>query len=92
VGRAAAKPLSTFWGRPQPHSNVRDPISYCMLMLDKVRLLAEEFDILHFHIDQYHFPLFREMAGRTVTTLSRAAEPPMMEAAGGSVSATARTQ
>ncbi len=39
-----------------------------MLMLDKVRVLAEEFDILHFHIDQYHFPLFREMAGRTVTT------------------------
>jgi hypothetical protein len=71
-GGAAAKPLSTFWGRPQPHSNVRDPIPYCMLMLDKVRVLAEEFDILHFHIDQYHFPLFREMAGRTVTTLQAA--------------------
>jgi hypothetical protein len=30
-------------------SNVRDPIPYCMLMLDRVRELAEEFDILHFH-------------------------------------------
>jgi hypothetical protein len=29
----------------QPHSNVRDPIPYYMLMLDKVRVLAEEFDI-----------------------------------------------
>jgi glycosyltransferase involved in cell wall biosynthesis len=34
-----------------------------------VRELAEEFDILHFHIDQFHFPLFRPIAERTVTTL-----------------------
>src|SRR4029077_7925178 len=40
-----------------------------MLMLDRVRDAAEEFDILHFHIDQFHFPLFKSMAGRTVTTL-----------------------
>jgi glycosyltransferase involved in cell wall biosynthesis len=50
-------------------SNVRDPKPYYMLMLDRVRRLAEEFDILHFHIDQFHFPLFRRMADRTVTTL-----------------------
>jgi glycosyltransferase involved in cell wall biosynthesis len=50
-------------------SNVRDPIPYYMLMLDRVRQLAEEFDILHFHIDQFHFPLFRQIAERTVTTL-----------------------
>jgi glycosyltransferase involved in cell wall biosynthesis len=49
--------------------NVRDPIPYYMLMLDRVRELADEFDILHFHIDQFHFPLFRRMADRTVTTL-----------------------
>jgi glycosyltransferase involved in cell wall biosynthesis len=40
-----------------------------MLMLDRVHQLAEEFDILHFHIDQFHFPLFRQIAERTVTTL-----------------------
>ena len=40
-----------------------------MLMLDRVREYADEFDILHFHIDQFHFPLFRPRAGRTVTTL-----------------------
>jgi glycosyltransferase involved in cell wall biosynthesis len=50
-------------------NNVRDPIPYYMLMLDRVRRLAEEFDILHFHIDQFHFPLFRQIAERTVTTL-----------------------
>ncbi|MFL6797650.1 MAG: glycosyltransferase family 4 protein [Xanthobacteraceae bacterium] len=50
-------------------SNVRDIIPYYMLMLDRVRDLADEFDILHFHIDQFHFPLFRPIAQRTVTTL-----------------------
>jgi hypothetical protein len=58
-----------------------------MLMLDKVRVLAEEFDILHFHIDQYHFPLFREMAGRTVTTLHGRQELPDLKR---SISALAR--
>jgi glycosyltransferase involved in cell wall biosynthesis len=48
---------------------VRDPIPYYMLMLDRVRQLADGFDILHFHIDQFHFPLFRQIAERTVTTL-----------------------
>ena len=49
--------------------NVRDPIPYYMLMLDRVRECAHDFDILHFHIDQFHFPLFRPVAGRTLTTL-----------------------
>jgi len=49
--------------------NVIDPIPYYMLMLDRVRQRAAEFDILHFHIDYLHFPLFRYLAGRTVTTL-----------------------
>lgn len=48
---------------------VRDPIPYYMLMLDRVRERADEFDILHFHIDQFHFPVFRPVADRTVTTL-----------------------
>ena len=48
---------------------VRDPIPYYLIMLDKVRERAEEFDILHFHIDQFHFPIFRQIAQRTLTTL-----------------------
>jgi glycosyltransferase involved in cell wall biosynthesis len=48
---------------------VRDPIPYYMLMLDRVRERADDFDIIHFHIDQFHFPIFRPIAGRTVTTL-----------------------
>ena len=49
--------------------NVRDVIPYYMLMLDRVRQQSDQFDILHFHIDYLHFPLFRDMASRVVTTL-----------------------
>src|SRR5687767_6593385 len=45
--------------------NVKDFVPYYMLMLDRLRDCADDFDILHFHIDLYHFPLFRKMAGRT---------------------------
>jgi glycosyltransferase involved in cell wall biosynthesis len=48
---------------------VRDIIPYFMVMIDKVWERAEEFDVLHFHIDLFHFPLFRPLAARTLTTL-----------------------
>ena len=38
-------------------------------MLAKVRARAEEFDILHFHVDCFHMPFFADIADRTVTTL-----------------------
>src|SRR5262249_41980113 len=47
----------------------QDPIPHYMLMLDQLRERVEEFDILHFHIDHLHFPLFRPIAQRTFTTL-----------------------
>jgi glycosyltransferase involved in cell wall biosynthesis len=40
-----------------------------MVLLDEVRRRALQFDILHFHIDLLHLPLFHDMAERTVTTL-----------------------
>jgi len=49
--------------------SVRDPIPYYMIMLDRVRRMATQFDILHFHIDQFHFPIFRSIARKTLTTL-----------------------
>ena len=48
---------------------VRDPIPYSMIMLDKLRRMAPQFDILHFHIDQFHFPLFHDRPLRALTTL-----------------------
>jgi glycosyltransferase involved in cell wall biosynthesis len=60
--------------------NVRDTVPYYMLMLDRVRRYADEFDILHFHIERFHFPLFREMAQRTVTTLHGRQDLPDLKA------------
>jgi len=40
-----------------------------LTMLDEVRRRADEFDVLHFHIDLLHFPFFEHMAERTLTTL-----------------------
>ncbi|MGB8526669.1 MAG: glycosyltransferase family 4 protein [Rhodoplanes sp.] len=51
------------------NKTVRDPIPYFMLMMGRVAERAAEFDIIHFHIDQFQMPLFRSMSGRTVTTL-----------------------
>jgi glycosyltransferase involved in cell wall biosynthesis len=48
---------------------VRDIIPHFMLMIDKVRERAKEFDVLHFHIDFFHFPLFRSLAAWALTTL-----------------------
>ena len=39
------------------------------VMLERVRRRAHEFDVLHFHIESLHFPLFRALARKTVTTL-----------------------
>jgi hypothetical protein len=47
---------------------VRDIVPHFMPMIDKVRERAEEFDVLHFHVDLFHFPLFRSLAARTLTT------------------------
>src|SRR5271169_3441708 len=49
--------------------SVRDTLPHFMLMIDKVRERAREFDVFHFHIDLFHFPLFRSLAARTLTTL-----------------------
>jgi glycosyltransferase involved in cell wall biosynthesis len=51
-------------------SVVRDPLPYLLVMLEQVRRRAHEFDVLHFHTEPLvHFPLFRALKGKTVTTL-----------------------
>ena len=47
----------------------RDPTPRLVLMLEKVRERADDFDVLHFHIDYLHFPLFRSRSARILTTL-----------------------
>jgi glycosyltransferase involved in cell wall biosynthesis len=50
-------------------SRVKDVIPYHIVMLDKVRRMADQFDVLHFHVDVLHYPVIRDFADRTVTTL-----------------------
>jgi glycosyltransferase involved in cell wall biosynthesis len=40
-----------------------------LAMLSEVRRLQDQFDIIHFHVDMVHFPMFEAVAPRTVTTL-----------------------
>jgi len=40
-----------------------------LTMLNMVRQQQDRFDILHFHVDMIHFPLFEAIAARTLTTL-----------------------
>ena len=67
ITRAALAPCCPRALRLDP--SVNDTIPHFMLLIDKVRERAEEFDIIHFHIDLFHFPLFRSLATRTLTTL-----------------------
>ena len=50
-------------------AGIHDCTPYNIIMLDKVAARAREFDVLHFHIDFFHYPLFRGLAHKTVTTL-----------------------
>src|SRR5678815_2748528 len=40
-----------------------------LTQLAEVRRRARDFDVIHFHTDMVHFPMFEDMAERTVTTL-----------------------
>ena len=48
---------------------IQNTLPYNTIMLDRVAARRDEFDVLHFHIDFFHYPLFRNMAHKTLTTL-----------------------
>ena len=41
---------------------VRDTIPHHLLMLERVRQIADGFDVLHFHIDLFQFPMLRSIS------------------------------
>jgi glycosyltransferase involved in cell wall biosynthesis len=49
--------------------NCRDPLAHHIVMLDEVFRRADEFDLIHFHIDYLHFPLSNRVRIPQVTTL-----------------------
>ncbi len=48
---------------------VRDYVPHHLLLVKEVFDRMDSFDIIHFHIDYFHYPLFAGLASRTVTTL-----------------------
>jgi glycosyltransferase involved in cell wall biosynthesis len=48
---------------------LKSDVAAHLSMLHEVRERAQEFDVIHFHVDLLHFPLFEDLAVRTVTTL-----------------------
>ncbi|MDR3498126.1 MAG: glycosyltransferase family 4 protein [Parvibaculum sp.] len=48
---------------------IHNSTTYNLIMLDRVASRMHDFDVMHFHIDFFHYPLFRNMAHRTLTTL-----------------------
>ncbi|MGN6652895.1 glycosyltransferase family 4 protein [Trinickia sp.] len=62
--------LEAFW--PQAlrlDPSIRDTMAPHMLLLEEVRRRADEFDVLHFHIDYYPFSLFSRQPVPHLTTL-----------------------
>lgn len=51
---------------PAPHKSI---LAAHLSMLQSIRQRADDFDVLHFHIDLLPFPIFETVANKTVTTL-----------------------
>ena len=49
--------------------NVRDHVPLQVMMLEQVKRLASRFDVLHFHTDLLHFPVFSRTGHATLSTL-----------------------
>jgi glycosyltransferase involved in cell wall biosynthesis len=62
--------LEAIWPRAlRLDGSVRDSVALHMVMLERVRQRAAEFDVLHFHLDYYPFSLFSRQPTPFVTTL-----------------------
>ncbi|MFM0415970.1 glycosyltransferase family 4 protein [Paraburkholderia aromaticivorans] len=60
--------------------STRDVVAPHMLLLEKVRRVAGEFDVLHFHLDYLPFSLFSQLDVPFVTTLHGRLDLPELQA------------
>ncbi len=49
--------------------DVVDPIAHEILEIERVAAMADQFDIIHWHLDYFHFPLSRRLGVPYLTTL-----------------------
>jgi glycosyltransferase involved in cell wall biosynthesis len=64
-----ARLLSTWPKALRLGARAADPLVPHLLMLEHLSRQADQFDVIHFHIDYLHFPLSRRMGWPHVTTL-----------------------
>jgi glycosyltransferase involved in cell wall biosynthesis len=67
-----------------PHSLRLDPsckisLPHHLMLLEKVSQCAQEFDLIHYHIDCIHFPVIRRVTQRQLTTLHGRLDVPDLE-------------
>jgi glycosyltransferase involved in cell wall biosynthesis len=60
---------------------LKSDVAAHLAMLHEVRRRSWQFDVLHFHVDLLHFPVFEHEAHRTVTTLHGRLDVADLEAA-----------
>ena len=48
---------------------IQNSTPYNLIALDQVARQVDAFDVIHFHIDFFHYPMFRNLAHKTLTTL-----------------------
>ncbi|MGH6889990.1 MAG: glycosyltransferase family 4 protein [Rhizomicrobium sp.] len=48
---------------------LKSDVAAHLSMLEEVRRRRNDFDVLHFHVDLLHYPMFGDVAQRTLTTL-----------------------
>jgi glycosyltransferase involved in cell wall biosynthesis len=66
--------------RAQRLDGVRDGLPQLLVMLEHVLQREQEFDVLHFHTEPLaHFPLFRALRAKTVTTLHSRLDAPELQ-------------
>lgn len=48
---------------------IHNSVPYNAMMLDRIAEQRDAFDVIHFHVDFFHSPLFRGLARKSLTTL-----------------------
>jgi glycosyltransferase involved in cell wall biosynthesis len=61
------------------NARIRDSFAPHILMLERVIQSADGFDVIHFHISQFHFPTSRRLSVAHVTTLHGRLDIPELE-------------
>ena len=59
---------------------IKDPVAHHLLMLDRVRQRAHQFDVIHCHTEYLHPPFLAECWNKTVTTMHGRLDLPELQA------------